>query len=92
MATRRQATSRKWWPADPAPLPSLTAADASHRDVPSPAMLLQNRVGAALAAAEATHVVDPFLDKWPAATRLVILFAGAISSWVLVWQVAKYLI
>jgi hypothetical protein len=55
-------------------------------------MLLQNRVGAALAAAEATHVVDPFLDKWPAATRLVILFAGAISSWVLVWQVAKYLI
>lgn len=95
MATTRQAATRKLWPANTAPTPgqpSLTAADSTHQEVPSPAMLLQDRVGAALAAANGAHGFEPVIEKWSPTIRLAVLFAGAAASWLLVWQAVTYLI
>lgn len=92
MAKTRQAAAPQFWPAEAAPAPGLTAADSTHQEVPSPAMLLQERVGAALAAADGGHAFEPVIEKWSAPIRLTVLLGGAALSWLLVWQAVTYLI
>lgn len=68
----------------------LSAADGSHRSVASPAAQLQARLGAALAYPEGANAFDDNIERWPAATRLIILFGGAIGSWLMVWKAAGF--
>lgn len=92
MVAARQAKPRKLWAEGHAPVTALAEADSSHPDVMSPAMALQTRLGAALASADGIYAVEPAIAKWSGATRIAILLGAASASWVLVLEIAKYLI
>ena len=63
MAATHRAKPQVAWAGDVVPEVDLTAAGASHRDVPSPAMLLQSRVGAAFATADNAYGLEPAVGQ-----------------------------
>ena len=93
MPAKRRLMSRETWSLDAPATPShLSAADPSHREVASPAVMLQARLGAALATSDNPYATRADDAKWSAPVRLTILLGSAVASWVIVWKIVAFLI